>query len=180
MDLKEIVDEIKGAPTIDGMTTKVVAIDGCGGAGKSALAAKLAKLLGNCAIVSTDDFASWEDLQNGYPRLLEQVLQPLQKNRPAKYQRYDWDKSALSEWVTVPPQKYVILEGLTAAREEFREFLSFSIFVKADREARLQRVLQRDGQEAKEQWLKWMREEDEYIDRDNPEWYVDLTVEGDE
>ena len=42
------------------MTTKIIAIDGPGGAGKSSLAEQLSKELGNALILHTDDFASWE------------------------------------------------------------------------------------------------------------------------
>src|SRR5581483_11397082 len=62
------------------MQSRVVAIDGPGGAGKSVLAAKVAAAL-NAQVVCTDDFASWERPLEWWPRLIEQVLGPLSCNQ---------------------------------------------------------------------------------------------------
>ena len=43
-----------------GMSTRIVAVDGQGGAGKSTFAERLALGLGSVQIVHTDDFASWD------------------------------------------------------------------------------------------------------------------------
>ena len=62
---------------------------------------------------------------------------------------------------------------MSSARREFRPYLQFSIFVRTERSLRLQRGLKRDGKEAEAQWVEWMRQEDEYIERDKPEESVD-------
>ena len=73
----QLIDLIESATPAMGMSTSIVAIDGCGCAGKSTFAALLSALLGDCPIVHTDDFASSEVPLNWYPRLLEQVFEPL-------------------------------------------------------------------------------------------------------
>src|SRR5581483_4355313 len=95
---RNIMQAIQTAQTPDGMTTKIIAIDGPGGAGKSTLAEQLSQKLGNAPILHTDDFASWDNPLNWWPRLLGQVLKPLSHNEIARYQRYDWSTNRLAEW----------------------------------------------------------------------------------
>jgi putative protein kinase ArgK-like GTPase of G3E family len=51
--LPTILDAIKCANPPEGMATKIVAVDGLGGAGKSTLAEVLAKALGGSSIPQT-------------------------------------------------------------------------------------------------------------------------------
>ena len=176
--LSQIAAKILKTNPPGNIQTRIVAIDGCGGAGKSTLANALAIQFNNCAVIHTDDFASWDNAFNWFPRMIEQVLEPLKDNKNAVYQRYDWNEKKLMNWITVSPQPIIIIEGVSSSRKEFRPFLSFSIFVSTDRETRLQRGLERDGLQAKEQWLKWMSSEDEYVARDNPEDFADAIVIG--
>ena len=61
---ESIIQAIQIARPPDGMTTKIIAIDGPGGAGKSSFAEQLSQNLGNAPILHTDDFASWENPLN--------------------------------------------------------------------------------------------------------------------
>ena len=176
--LLEIKQIISKSTSPEEMQTRIVAIDGCGGAGKSSLAAKLAALLDDCPLIHTDDFASWDHPLDWYPRMITQVLEPLRQNRPTRYQKFDWQKKQLGEWETVEPCPVVLVEGVSASRVEFRPYLSFAIFVETDRELRLQRGLERDGEEALPLWQQWMAEEDEYLLRDRPEEYADVVISG--
>lgn len=94
---RNIIQAIQTAQAPDGMTTKIISIDGPGGAGKSSLAEQLSQKLGNAPIIYTDDFASWDNPLNWWPRLLGQVLEPLSHNEIARYQRYDWGTKRLAE-----------------------------------------------------------------------------------
>src|SRR5687768_9470618 len=96
-ELAEIADKITVADAPSEMTTKVIAVDGPGGAGKSYLAERLSQELGHTPIVRSDDFASWGNPLNWWPRVVEQVLEPLSRNKVARYQRYDWDSKSLAE-----------------------------------------------------------------------------------
>ena len=62
-----------------GVSTKIIAIDGCGGAGKSTLAAQISAALGSCPVIHTDDFASWDNPLGWYDRMIDQVLKPLKQ-----------------------------------------------------------------------------------------------------
>ena len=72
----------------------------------------------------------------------------------------------------------MILEGVSASRSEFRRYLSFSIYIETNRELRLKRGIERDGEEMLPLWRQWMVEEDEYMLRDQPQKYADLVLSG--
>jgi len=176
--LQQLVKHIQAAPGCPPMTTRVIAIDGPGASGKSTLAEHLSAVLGNVPIVHTDDFASWETPLEWWPRLLTQVLEPLSINETAHYQRYDWATRSLAEWRDLPPMAFIILEGVSASRDAFRLFLSYTIWVETPREERLRRGLERDGVEARDQWDVWMAQEDAYIERERPQEKADIVIKG--
>jgi uridine kinase len=175
-----IVGEIQAVPAPDGMVTPIVAIDGPGGSGKSTLAGRLSEALGGAALVHTDDFASWDNPLDWWPRLIEQVLKPLALNRAARYQRYDWDLRQLAEWHVLSPAAYLVLEGVSASRQAFRPYLSYSIWVETPRAERLRRGLERDGEALRAQWEQWMIEEDAYVEREQPRRSASVIVSGTE
>jgi uridine kinase len=178
--IDDIVQAVRAKPAPDGMATKIIAIDGPGGAGKSALAAGLAEKLGDAPILHTDDFASWDDPLDWWPRLVTEALEPLSRNQRARFRRTDWENKGREEWREIEPAEFVILEGVSASRDAFQPFLTYSIWVETPRELRLRRGLERDGEDARAQWQKWMAQEDEYVNREKPHIRADAVVAGDD
>jgi len=72
-----------------------------------------------------------------------------------------------------------VLEGVTASRSAFRPYLAYSIWIETDRAARLQRGIDRDGEDAREQWERWMEAEDHYIESERPAEHANVVVPGD-
>ena len=167
---------IRDLPPSAGSTT-VVAIDGCGGAGKSTFASALAQALENCPVIHTDDFASWDQPLDWWPRLLDQVLSPLSRFEPAHYQRYDWETRCLAEWHQVL-SPIAVIEGVTSARREFRPYLAYCIWIECPHALRLRRGLERDGVSREDQWRIWMTDEYRYIAEHRPLDVADLVVDG--
>ena len=176
MQLLQAIKELISAATPDQMRTRIVAIDGCGGAGKTTFATRLAGTLDNCPIMHTDDFASWDHPIDWYPQLIEQVLEPLRQNHVAHYQKFNWQANQPGQWETLEPCYVMILEDVSASRPEFRSYLSFSVYIETDRELRLKRRIERDGEEILPLWQQWMTEEDECVLRDQPQKYADLVL----
>jgi len=177
--LARIAREVRASRPPAGMTTRIVAIDGQGGSGKSGFALHLSRALGGVQIIQTDDFASWDNPIDWWPQLLEQVLVPLSKGEPARFERSHWGGERDGELVVVEPAEFVILEGVTASRDAFAPYVTYSIWVEAPAELRLQRGLDRDGPEALEQWRAWMAEEDRYRVRERPDERANMVVPGD-
>src|SRR6185312_7981652 len=104
--LTSLLEEIRAAPTRAG-ATRVVAVDGLGGAGKTTLAERLAAELG-AAVVHTDDFAGWDNPVDWWPQLLAQVLEPLADGRAARFTPSSWGGPA-PEPVEIAPAPFVVL-----------------------------------------------------------------------
>lgn len=172
--------------------TLLAGIDGRGAAGKSMLARAVAALLPATAVVEFDDFylpsaerelrrREGDDEVGGdfdWRRLRDQVLAPLDRDEPSRYQRYDWDSDRLAEWHTIAPGGIVLVEGNYTTRAELRAFYDLTVWVEAPHELRLQRGVERDGPGSREQWLElWMPEEERYIAAQDPRRWVDVVVE---
>jgi uridine kinase len=157
--------------------TTLIAVDGVGGSGKTHFAARLAAARPGLTIVHTDDFASW-DAGLDWERLRHQVIDPLLADRPARYQRYDWDQKRLGEWHDIPSGGVVVVEGVSSYRLMLADAYDVAVWVSAPRDTCFQRGLERDGQSALALWQRWMAEEDDYIDREHPEDRAALVVDG--
>jgi uridine kinase len=175
-DLQALALAIDSSGAPDGVLTKIVGIDGHGGAGKSTVAARLADEL-DAQVVHTDDFASWADPVNWWPRLRDQVLVPLAAGEAATFQPTQWDDTK-PDPVIVQPGHLVVVEGVTAIRSAFRRFLALKIWVETPCDLCLHRGLARDGEQAREQWEQWLAAEDEYIARERPQAYADIVFDG--
>ena len=175
--LGDVVAAIHSSAAPADMATRVIAVDGPGGAGKSTLAAYLAREL-DASVVHTDDFASWDNPIDWWPEVIEKVLAPLAAGRSACYTPTTWG-GPQKDNVVIEPGGLVVLEGVTASRRAFRPYLAYSIWVETARELRLRRGMQRDGQDARADWECWMAGEDAYIEQERPEEQADAVLPGD-
>jgi uridine kinase len=158
---------------------RLVAVDGSGGAGKSVFAKRLAAALGGAPIVATDDFASWENPTDWWPRLEAKVLEPLARGETARFQAYDWVARRFRAWHDVLPSDVVILEGVTSARSAVADRQAYSIWIDTRPSRRLERGLERDGEAMRGQWEDWMASEDRFFHADPVRERADLIVDGD-
>jgi uridine kinase len=159
------------------LPTRIIAIDGCGGAGKSTLAAELGRGL-PAPIVHTDDFASWESPLDWSGRFTREVLEPAAHGDVVRFQRYDWNEQHLGDWIELEPAAELIIEGVGSSRLAFAGYVDLSIWVETSRAERLRRGLERDGNAMAAHWARWMAAEDAYVAAENPAGRADLTVSG--
>jgi uridine kinase len=164
----------------------LIAIDGHGGSGKSTLANHLADKL-QAQIIHTDDFAGWDNPLNWWPLVIERVFEPIKNGEKLlNYPRSKWWETHNPEpVVNQPVTPVMILEGVSALRKEFRPYISYGIFVDTPLEVCLQRGFERDrGQDGKsdeeirQMWGQWYKDEEAYIERDNPKEFADLVADG--
>jgi uridine kinase len=153
--------------------TLLVGIDGAGGSGKSTLAATLTD-----KIVAMDDFitAPWEWYD--FERLCRDVLEPLQRDEPARYQRMDWNDGELREWHELQPGGVVVVEGVAALDMLLRPAYDYRIWVETPREISLERGLERDGPAALPLWEAWSEKEEQYWREQRPRESADAIVDG--
>ncbi|WP_030439710.1 uridine kinase family protein [Actinoplanes subtropicus] len=162
--------------------TRLVAVDGPSGAGKTTFALRLAKLL-DAPVVHTDDLLDgWDDQFTFWDRLERQVLAPLRRGERATYQRYQWHLGKFAgPPLIVDPAPAVLLEGVSAARREIRPELSLAVFVVAPSELRLRRALARDGDDSvafRAYLERWRAAEDRHFAEDGTAAAADLIVDG--
>lgn len=164
----------------------LIAIDGHGGSGKSTLALLLSQKL-NAEVVHTDDFASWDNPLNWYLALIEQVFKPIQKGaKLLNYPRSRWWEGHNPESVVNQPVTHLmILEGVSALRDEFRPYINYGIFVDTPKEVCLKRGFERDrgqdgkpDEEIKKMWEQWYRNEEIYMQQATPKAFADLVIDG--
>ncbi len=174
MSLDEIVAAIMATPG----PMRLVAVHGPGGAGKSTFAHELSEAAGGAPVVHTDDFAAADNPIDWWPRLLQQVIEPLARGDAAHYQRYDWPSETLAEWLTIEPAPIVIIEGVSAGRSEWAKHLSLVIWIETPRSERLRRGVDRDGIGALDDWESWMAREDAHYERDRTRERADVVLDG--
>ncbi|WP_410576516.1 uridine kinase [Amycolatopsis sp. lyj-108] len=143
----------------------MLAVDGPSGSGKSTLAGKIVAELadrGGCgvhvALVSTDEFATWDEPVSWWPRLETGVLEPLRAGRPGRYRRVDWTSGTPrpGEEVEIPVPDILVLEGVSSGRARIRPSLSLLTWLDGGNEAeRLDRATGRDGEESRVDLRRW-------------------------
>lgn len=165
--------------------TAFIAVDGHGGSGKSTFAQLLSEKL-EAQLIRTDDFAGWDNPLNWWPFVIERVFEPIKNGvKTLSYPRSKWWENHYPEPVTDQPvTSIMILEGVSSSRKEFRDYISLSIFVDTPKKVCLQRGVERDGGTGKTKeelsaiWEEWFKEEDEYMQRDNPKANADIIIDG--
>lgn len=181
--LADLVHRVTATSRSDGRGTRLVAVDGFGGAGKSTFAAAFAAAAGSggagVAVVHLDDLVLGGEGGVDVERVHAHVLTPLLADRTARFQRYDWERRRLAEWITVAPAGVVVIEGVSALRREFGDPWDLRVWIETARERCLQRGLERDGEGSAALWEAWMAEEDAYVAAQDPRSRADLVVAGD-
>jgi energy-coupling factor transporter ATP-binding protein EcfA2 len=178
-----IVELLTAAPARAG-GTRVLAIDGPSGAGKTTLAAAVAAALElhhttpAVLVVHLDDlYPGWDGLAPSIPRLVEWVLQPIAEGRPAGYRRYDWDREQDAEWVPLgPPPGVLIVEGAGAGSRPCAPYLSLLVWLDAPPAVRFERGMARDGDAYRPHWQRWAGQETRHFAEHDPRGRADLRL----
>jgi uridine kinase len=166
--------------------TLFIAVNGRAGAGKSTLAKYIAENL-NAEIVQTDDFATWQNPFDWWPLLIQQVFQPIQNGtHTLHYGRRSWAQDHHPEaMVGQPVTRIMVLEGVSSSRQEFRPYISLTIFIDGPKDIYLRRGLERDllkgnrdEAELVRLWAGWCAEEDRHLLQDNPKQHADIVIDG--
>jgi uridine kinase len=191
MLLVEAVDKVvarlpapsKGSPVLIG-------IDGLGGAGKTSLAASISEARPDTQVVHGDDFygpeerdwRSWTPRQGyeryfDHQRLAAELLRPLRRGEPRRFQRYAWGRKALADWVDVAPRGLVLVEGVYLLRPELRPLWDLTVFIDVPGRIGAARLHARGENE--QGWIeRWIAAENHYELAHNPAGAADLVVSG--
>jgi uridine kinase len=156
--------------------TRVVAIDGRSGAGKTSLAAALAGQL-NAPVVSLEGlYGGWDGLEHGIDLLVGDVLEPLAAGRAAVVPRYDWTAREWGEPVLLEPPGILIVEGVGAGARRAAAFESLLVWLDVPAPIRKKRALDRDGETFAPYWDQWAAQEDAMLARERTPDRADILI----
>ena len=156
--------------------TRVIAIDGRSGAGKSSLAARLRSRLKAPVVALEDLYGGWDGLERGVDLLVSEVLEPLSAGRAARVPRYDWAaRDWGTPWVLEPPAT-LIVEGVGAGARRAAAYASVLIWVEEQQTVRKKRALDRDGTAYAPYWDMWAAQEEAMLARERTPERADLVV----
>ena len=149
----------------------ILAIDGPAGSGKSTLAGEIARAFAGTYEI---EVIHLDDLYNGWAEalseeLFQRIAQLITAQRAGKAIElaiYDWSAAAFSGSREVKAVQLLIIEGVGSSNQLLQENLTTSIWLDIDQSTGLARVLERDGDEIRDEMLKWQKMESEYFARD--------------
>jgi uridine kinase len=158
--------------------TRVVAIDGRSGAGKTSLAASLGRDLGAPVVALEDLYGGWDGLENGIDLLVSAVLEPLAAGRTVLVPRYDWGRGAWLEPTRLDVPELLIVEGVGAGARRAAAFESLVVWLEAPPSVRKKGALERDGEVFAPYWDRWAAQEDAMLARERTPERADVVIGG--
>jgi uridine kinase len=157
--------------------TKVVAIDGPSGAGKTDFAGALAERLPSAHLLHMDDlYPGWDGLEQAVADLHDHVLAPLARGERATYRRWDWEHDRYAERHGIPATNLLLVEGVGAGTGSGAELESVLIWLEADRAVRFRRGIERDGDSYLPHWRRWAAHEEALFAGDGTRDRADLVM----
>ena len=160
--------------------TRVLAIDGRSGSGKTMLAEALqAELTALAPLVTMEDlYGGWDGLENGISLLVREVLRPLAAGRAAVIPSYDWAARTWRSPRVLQPPELLIVEGVGAGARAAAAFESVVAWLEAPADVRKERALDRDGELFAPFWDQWAAQEEQMLARDGTAARADMVIDA--
>ena len=141
----------------------LVLVDGRSGAGKTRLAESLAADRSAFLISIDDSYPGWDGLDAGSWHIFSHVILPWSRGESGSYQTWDWKRSRPVEWVQVPSDTPLVVEGCGAIRRECEGLGAEMIWLDVGEDERKKRAIARDGQSYVTQWARWAMQEERFL-----------------
>jgi len=149
----------------------VLAIDGPAGSGKSTLAGEIARAFAgtyDLEVIHLDElYNGWDNpLSEELFQRITQIISAQQVGKSTDLAIYDWSTRSFSGSREVKAVQLLIIEGVGSSNLLLHRSLTTSIWLDIDQSIGLARVLERDGEEIRDEMVKWQKMESEYFARD--------------
>ena len=183
-DLSQFKVAIEASSALCG-DTKIVTVDGPAGSGKTTLANELSIELADSSspmsVIHLDElYEGWDGALDVklFERIDSWILAPIRNGLNPKHLKYDWHQSKYASWSEVPRTSIVIIEGVGSGHASLRPSVSQAIWVEADDEILLDRVVKRDGESIRDEMLIWKVREQTYFDLNDVKQAANFQVIG--
>ena len=160
---------------------RIIAIDGCGGAGKSTLAGQLWASTPGSTVVHTDDIAWHHSLFDWSEVLAREILEPVRAGQAVSFRPRPWRARGREGAIAVPSgRRAVWLEGTGAAQRGLTQWLDAVVWIQADLTASASTCVTREGgtQAAVERSHEWQAAEAAFFTADRPWQRAGLVIAG--
>ena len=163
--------------------SRIIAIDGPAGSGKTTLAKRICDTItiNKIEIVHMDDlYDGWENAltENLTRTLLHQIVVPVSQGKGFGYRKYDWLQKRFGEIQRFDAPELLILEGVGSGQKVNRRYIDQLIWIDIDDETGLQRVLQRDGDYRETEMRIWQLKQSEHFRMDNTRDCATIRIDG--
>jgi uridine kinase len=159
--------------------TRLIAVDGRSGSGKTWLAGQLATPLGAPVIHMDDLYPGWDGLDRAAGVLAGWVIEPLSRGEPARWRRFDWDSMSYGGWHTTDPAGVVLVEGCGSVRAALAAAYAARIWVDAPAAARQRRLRARpDFVSYQPHAQRWAELEDQLYRTEQTRRHCDIIVDN--
>lgn len=157
--------------------TKVIAVDGPSGAGKTEFANALGAELDAPVFHLEDVYPGWSGLAETPGLVARGVLEPLAVGGVGRVARWDWVRERPGELLRIAPTPLLILEGVGSGARICRPFLSLLVWLDAPAGIRKTRALSRDGEVYAPFWDMWADQERRLFEADGTRIVADVVVD---
>jgi uridine kinase len=158
--------------------TRVIAIDGRSGSGKTSLAGRLRSALGAPSVSLEDLYGGWDGLERGIDLLVSEVLEPLSDGRAARVPRYNWVTAAWEAPLVLAPPEVLIVEGVGAGARRAAAYASLLVWMESAASVRKKRALDRDGETFAPHWEAWAAQEEAMLAREHTPDRADIVLDS--
>lgn len=169
--------------------TRVVAVEGRSGSGKSTVAARLRDALARrgrpVAVLPMEDlYPGWEGLGEAPALLRAWVLDPLARGERPAWRRYDWERGAFGPGWTALPEEVaaggvLVVEGCGSGAAAGRDRLDLLVWVAAPDDERSRRLDGRgDASVYAPHRRVWAEQEEGFYARNRPLEHAGLVVDN--
>ena len=149
----------------------VIAIDGPAGSGKSTLAGEIARGFAgtyDIEVIHLDElYNGWDEaLSDELSQRISKLIAAQRAGLATDLAIYDWAAKSFSGSREIKAVQLLIIEGVGSSNLLLQDHLTTSIWLDIEQSIGLARVLERDGEQIREEMVKWQKMESEYFARD--------------
>lgn len=156
----------------------VVAVEGRSGSGKSRLARRLGRALGEFTMVRMDHVVpGWDGLEESV-RLMGPVLEALRRGEPVEYRTWDWGRADWGPLLYRPAAPHIVTEGCGSGALAFAHLVDVLIWVDVPAEVRYARAMARDGASYAGHWEQWAAQEEAHYAANGTLQRADVVIDG--